>query len=116
MINNFYKLFKDETSGLSQKINDDDIDDVGGHDKVSKDFAEKTDHLLAYIEKTYLADGFADSEEGRKLISKMTKAKINGTHDTKDEKKVMEYGFDAIFTKEDWKGFSCLFLSLEYKI
>ena len=69
MINNFYKLFKDETSGLSQKINDDDIDDVGGHDKVSK-----------------------------------------------DEKKVMEYGFDAIFTKEDWKGFSCLFLSLEYKI
>ena len=81
---------------MSQKS---DADDVGG-DKVSKDFAEKTDHLLAYIEKTYLADGFADSEEGRKLISKMAKAKIN-SHDTKDEKKVMEYGFDAIFTKED---------------
>ncbi len=47
-----------------------------------------------------MADGFADSEEGRRLISKMTKAKPS-SHDAKDEKKVMEYGFDAIFTKED---------------
>jgi hypothetical protein len=67
---------------------------------VSKDFAEKTDILLDYIERTYLADGFADSEEGRRIISKMGKAKIV-SHDTKDEKRVMEYGFDAIFQKDD---------------
>jgi hypothetical protein len=45
-----------------------------------------------------LADGFADSEEGRRIISKMTKAKI--THEPKDEKKIMEYGFDAIFQND----------------
>ena len=65
-------------------------------DKVSKDFTEKTDMLLDYIERTYLADGFADSEEGRRIIAKMSKPKIGG-QDSKDEKKVMEYGFDAIF-------------------
>jgi hypothetical protein len=68
------------------------------YSQVSKDFTEKTDMLLDYIERTYLADGFADSEEGRRIISKMTKAKIG--HDPKDEKKVMEYGFDAIFQKD----------------
>ena len=52
--------------------------------------------LLDYIERTYLADGFADSEEGRRIIAKMSKPKIGG-QDSKDEKKVMEYGFDAIF-------------------
>ena len=66
--------------------------------QVSKDFTEKTDMLLDYIERTYLADGFADSEEGRRIISKMAKAKIG--HEPKDEKKVMEYGFDAIFQKD----------------
>ena len=66
--------------------------------QVSKDFTEKTDMLLDYIERTYLADGFADSEEGRRIISKMNMAKHS--HEPKDEKKVMEYGFDAIFQKE----------------
>jgi hypothetical protein len=54
--------------------------------------------LLDYIERTYLADGFADSEEGRRIIAKMSKPKVGGQgQDSKDEKKVMEIGFDAIF-------------------
>ena len=94
-------MIQDESLNQKRKSICEDADDDVTGDKVSKDFAEKTDLLLDYIEKTYLADGFVDSEEGKKIVSKMTKAKIN-THDVKDEKKVMEYGFDAIFTKDDW--------------
>jgi len=54
--------------------------------------------LLNYIERTYLADGFSDTEEGRRIISKMAMARLS--QDPKDEKKVMEYGFDAIFQKD----------------
>ena len=54
--------------------------------------------LLEYIERTYLADGFADSEEGRKMMSKMAASRPQA-----DEKKVMEYGFDALFMGDNNK-------------
>ena len=62
-------------------------------EKVSQEFTQKTDLLLEYIEKTYLADGFVDTEEGRRVLAKMNM----GSGQAPDEKKVMEYGFDAIF-------------------
>ena len=34
-------------------------DQASGTEKVSQEFTEKTDLLLEYIERTYLADGYA---------------------------------------------------------
>ena len=50
--------------------------------------------FLFSIERTYLADGFVDTEEGRRVMAKINLGSNNGQA---DEKKVMEYGFDAIF-------------------
>ena len=69
-------------------------DEANGTEKTSQEFTEKTDMLLEYIERTYLADGFAESEEGRQIMAKMAAGK---RPPAPDEKKVMEYGFDAIF-------------------
>ena len=41
-------------------------------EKVSQDFTQKTDLLLDYIEKTYLAEGFVDTEEGKRVLAKMS--------------------------------------------
>ena len=47
------------------------IDQATGTEKVSQEFTEKTDLLLEYIERTYLADGFVDTEEGRRVMAKI---------------------------------------------
>ena len=73
---------------------DQDVDQATGTERVSQEFTEKTDLLLEYIERTYLADGFVDTEEGRRVMAKMSLGTNGGQA---DEKKVMEYGFDAIF-------------------
>ena len=67
---------------------------------MSQEFTEKTDLLLAYIEQTYLKEGFVDTEEGRRVMAKMSLGSNGGQA---DEKKVMEYGFDAIFMGENKK-------------
>ncbi len=67
---------------------------------MSQDFTEKTDLLLDYIERTYLAEGFVDTEEGRRVMAKMSLGANGGSA---DEKKVKAYGFDAIFMQEDDK-------------
>merc|ERR1719219_1145957 len=79
-----------------KKVNEEnpDEDQATGTEKVSQEFTEKTDLLLEYIERTYLADGFVDTEEGRRVMAKMSLGTNGGQA---DEKKVMEYGFDAIF-------------------
>ena len=41
-------------------------------EKVSQEFTQKTDLLLDYIEKTYLAEGFVDTEEGKRVLAKMS--------------------------------------------
>merc|ERR1719483_621867 len=76
-------------------------DQASGTEKVSQEFTEKTDLLLEYIERTYLADGFVDTEEGRRVMAKINLGANGGQA---DEKKVMEYGFDAIFMEGDNKS------------
>merc|ERR1719273_1661897 len=78
-----------------------DEDQASGTEKVSQEFTEKTDLLLEYIERTYLADGFVDTEEGRRVMAKINLGANGGQA---DEKKVMEYGFDAIFMEGDNKS------------
>lgn len=63
--------------------------------RTSKEFSQKTDKLLDYIEKTYL-NAHLDDESAR-LISKF-KSKSDA-----EEKKVMDYGFDALFMNESKK-------------
>ena len=57
-------------------------------EEVSKDFTAKTDQLLKYIEQTYL-DGFVD-DNGENFMKKMKNS-------DPDDKKIMNYGFDALF-------------------
>lgn len=59
-----------------------------------QDFTQKTDLLLKYVEQNYLG-GMMD-EDSAKLLNKL-KAKSN---QGPEDKKVMEYGFDAIFSTE----------------
>lgn len=63
-------------------------------ERLSENFSNKTDELIKYIEKTYL-NGFA--EDNNKLMNKM---KISD----ESEKKVMNYGFDALFMNNDDKN------------
>ena len=58
---------------------------------MSENFSNKTAELLRYIESTYL-DGFLDNDNSSKVIDKMKMAELDD-----DEKKVMDYGFDALF-------------------
>ena len=48
------------------------LDEASGTEKVSQEFTQKTDLLLDYIERTYLADGFVDTEEGKRVLAKMS--------------------------------------------
>ena len=41
-------------------------------EQVSQEFTQKTDLLLDYIDKTYLAEGFVDTEEGKQVLAKMS--------------------------------------------
>ena len=87
-------------------------DEADTTERISDNFTQKTDRLLDYITRTYLADGFIETEEGKRVLAKMSIANgapavrlQNSTKNTEmylihllqDEKKVMEYGFDAIF-------------------
>ena len=67
---------------------------------VSEEFTQKTDALLQYISKTYLADGFVDSEEGKRMMEKMEKSFSNLGDDINAAKK-KEIGFDTLFMEED---------------
>ena len=67
-------------------------EDVGAGE-VSTDFSQKTDALLDYIKRVYLADGFMSSEEGKKLLNKMELSE-------EDSDKMKNIGFDALFMSE----------------
>jgi hypothetical protein len=58
---------------------------------VSTDFTVKTDMLLRYVEETYLSGALDD--ESIDMIRKMQESDQHRPSD----KKVVEYGFDAIF-------------------
>ncbi|XP_059084074.1 uncharacterized protein LOC131881274 [Tigriopus californicus] len=82
----------------SQDMDDDGDDSDNERDatgRTSKEFSQKTDKLLDYIEKTYLNVHLDD--ESARLISKF-KSKSDV-----EEKKVMDYGFDALFMNESKK-------------
>ena len=51
---------------------------------------------IRYIESTYLDGLIDDKEEGAKLIDKM-----KAVNEDPKEKKVMEYGFDALFMSNE---------------
>eukprot|EP00095_Tigriopus_kingsejongensis_P009158 maker-scaffold798_size95657-snap-gene-0.28 protein:Tk09158 transcript:maker-scaffold798_size95657-snap-gene-0.28-mRNA-1 annotation:"polycystic kidney disease protein 1-like 2-like" len=74
----------------------DSDNDNDATDRTSKEFSQKTDKLIKYIEQTYL-EGHLD-EESAKLMGKF-KSKSDA-----EEKKVMEYGFDALFMSGDKKS------------
>ena len=70
-------------------------------ERTSEEFTTKTDQLLCYIERTYL-DGLAgeDKAETQRMMQKMREAAGGGGE---GERKVMGYGFDAMFMPEDKK-------------
>ena len=51
---------------------EEDLEPENVTEKVSQEFTQKTDLLLEYIEKTYLAEGFIDTEEGKRVLAKMS--------------------------------------------
>jgi len=65
-----------------------------GEGEVSTDFSKKTDALLEYIKRVYLADGFMSSEEGKKLLSKMELSE-------EESEKMKNIGFDALFMNNE---------------
>ena len=67
-----------------------------GEGEVSSDFSKKTDALLEYIKRVYLADGFMSSEEGKKLLSKMELSE-------EESEKMKNIGFDALFMNNEEK-------------
>lgn len=64
-------------------------------ERINQNFTDKTNHLLQYIERTYL-DGFIGGDNG-KLLRKM---KEDGEG---EDKKLMNYGFDALFMADEKK-------------
>ena len=75
----------------NQEESEDEEDETEKTERISSDFSEKTNLLLDYIEGTYL-NGNMDPET-KKVIDKMRKEyKFTGK-----DKKVAEYGFDALF-------------------
>merc|ERR1719510_984788 len=87
-------IYSDQAGNNQSGQDDQDLDEASGTEKVSQEFTQKTDLLLDYIERTYLADGFVETEEGKRVLAKMSMGNAGAPT---DEKKVMEYGFDAIF-------------------
>ena len=87
-------IYSDQAGNNQSEQDDQDLDEASGTEKVSQEFTQKTDLLLDYIERTYLADGFVETEEGKRVLAKMSMGNAGAPT---DEKKVMEYGFDAIF-------------------
>jgi hypothetical protein len=67
---------------------------------VSEEFTQKTDALLQYISKTYLTEGFAETEEGKRMIEKMEKS-FGNLGDAINAAKKKEIGFDTLFMEED---------------
>jgi hypothetical protein len=61
----------DDHDSEEDEINTKDVDDT---DQVNKDFRDKTDHLLDYIEATYLQEGFTDTDEGKRVWAKLNAA------------------------------------------
>ena len=47
-------------------------DEADTTDRISDNFTQKTDRLLDYITRTYLADGFIETEEGKRVLAKMS--------------------------------------------
>ena len=69
-------------------------------ENVSEEFTQKTDALLQYISKTYLTEGFAETEEGKRMMEKMEKS-FSRLGDAINEAKKKEIGFDTLFMEED---------------
>ena len=69
-------------------------------ENVSEEFTQKTDALLQYISKTYLTEGFAETEEGKRMMEKMEKS-FSKLGDAINEAKKKEIGFDTLFMEED---------------
>ena len=61
-------IYSDQKSQEDEEL----LDEASGTEKVSQEFTQKTDLLLDYIERTYLADGFVDTEEGKRVLAKMS--------------------------------------------
>ena len=53
-------------------------DETNQTEKISSDLTEKTDLLLSYIEQTYLAEGFVETEEGKRVWAKMQTHSASG--------------------------------------
>ena len=47
-------------------------DEADTTERISDNFTQKTDRLLDYITRTYLADGFIETEEGKRVLAKMS--------------------------------------------
>ena len=47
-------------------------DEAETTERISDNFTQKTDRLLDYITRTYLADGFIETEEGKRVLAKMS--------------------------------------------
>ena len=47
-------------------------DEADATERISENFTQKTDRLLDYITRTYLADGFIETEEGKRVLAKMS--------------------------------------------
>ena len=88
-----HPVFADEVEDDTETKEDQEERDKT--EKTSQNFSEKTDQLLTFIEQNYL-DGMS-SKDSSKLLSKL-KSQSNG--DAIEEKKVMEKGFDAIFSAD----------------
>ena len=65
---------------------------------MSEEFTQKTDALLQYISKTYLTEGFAETEEGKRMMEKMEKS-FSRLGDAINEAKKKEINIKI--TKED---------------
>ena len=75
-------------------------DDDNPTETVSEEFTQRTDQLLQYISKTYLTEGFAETEEGKRMMEKMEKS-FSKLGDAINEAKKKEIGFDTLFMEED---------------
>ena len=83
-------LYEDEVEKEEKQDSEEDATE-----QVSKDFQQKTDQLMSYIEKTYL-DGFLPDKAGKVFVDKMRHTELD-----ENEKEVMNIGFDALFTPNE---------------
>merc|ERR1711860_340422 len=88
-------VYADDIEG--DTTDEDEADRKDSTERTSDEFVDKTDKLLEYINGQYM-DGWLD-DDGSAMMNKMMKQ--NNMDNPESEKKVAQYGFDALFMNEE---------------